>query len=422
MPSEPAGRALAAAGAMREALDAARPAPLEAGWASAPLDLRAGEPLAGYGARRGAASTGTDDPLYARALYLRSGTTEVAIVTADVLLIHERVARETRRLCAARGLGPASVYFTATHTHCGPGGWGPHIVEQAVCGRFDPDAAPRLARVLASAVLAARATVRPAEWTWIESAAPEHLRNRTTAEPPPDSALDALAVRRVDDGTIGVFAIFGAHATCLGPGMRRFSADYPGAFVRRLEAAGIAFAAFGAGAMGSQSPAGKTDGPDRAEEIGVALSGRLLEGIRSASWKRDAPLASARCEVPLPDLQVRIARNVRLAPWLTASLHGPEAAFHLLRIDDHRLAGLPVEFSALLSGPLRDEARRAGVELCVTLFNGDYAGYVLPPRAYDGPSYEALSDLLGPWSGDYFAELIRRGVGCGHGGSATSTR
>src|SRR4051794_9584546 len=72
--------------AMQRELAAARPAPLEAGWATVPLDPRIGDPMAGYGARRGAASVGVDDPLFAHALFLKSGGAEVILVGVDALL------------------------------------------------------------------------------------------------------------------------------------------------------------------------------------------------------------------------------------------------------------------------------------------------------------------------------------------------
>ena len=420
LPTEPAQHALADAATMQRELAAARPAPLDAGWASAPLDLRIGEPMAGYGARRGAASVGVDDPLFAHALFLRAGEVEAVLVSADVLLVHAGVARETVRLCAAQGLAEKAIYFTATHTHCGPGGWGPNAIEQAVCGRFDAEAVHRLARVLAAVIVSARAAAEPAEWTWLEMSAPEHVRNRTEKGGLTDPSFDALAVRQIDDGATGVLAIYGAHATCHGSHEMKFSADYPGALVRHLEAGGLAFAAFGAGAIGSQSPVGSGDDAERAEGIGADLARQVFAGIGSATWKRAMTLGTVRRDVPLPALQVRLGQHVRLAAWLANTLHAPTAPFHLLRFDDHWMAGLPVEFSAMLSAPLRATAAPAGVRLCVTPFNGDYAGYVLPPRNYDTDAYEAGMDFLGPWAGEYFAELIRAGTGLDRAAAAES--
>ncbi|MEO8351260.1 MAG: hypothetical protein ABI680_05975 [Chthoniobacteraceae bacterium] len=47
----------------------------------------------------------------------------------------------------------------------------------------------------------------------------------------------------------------------------------------------------------------------------------------------------------------------------------------------------------------------------VTPFNGDYVGYVLPPATFDTDAYEASMNFLGPWGGEYFADLIRAGIG-----------
>ena len=81
----------------------ARPAtPLYAGWGASEMELPAGVPLAGYGARRGAASSGTKagESLKARTFVLRCGPLSqdvtVAIVCIDALLIHPRIIEGDR--------------------------------------------------------------------------------------------------------------------------------------------------------------------------------------------------------------------------------------------------------------------------------------------------------------------------------------
>jgi hypothetical protein len=422
--NEAAKSALAAAAETHRGLSQAKAAPLEAGWTSVPLELRIGEPLAGYGARRGAASVGVEEPLFARALALRAGSNEVVLVAADVLLVHREVAREVAARCAAKGISEKAIYFTATHTHCGPGGWGPNTIEQAVCGKFDRDAVERLSRVLTRAIVEARASLRRAEWTWLELSAPGHVRNRTVKDGPIDPALDALCVRRADDGALGAMVFYGAHATCLGSRVMKFAGDYPGAVVRQLMKEGVAFAAFGAGAVASQSPVGNGNDSARAESIGADLAREVASSIRSAKWRGEIALGAARFDVALPRLQVRIGQRVRLAAWLTGSLHAPIAPVHFVRCDERWLVGLPVEFSAMLSAPLRADAARAGIGVLATPFNGDYAGYVLPPKIDDTSCYEAGMNFLGPWAGEYFAELVAVGAGVTRGtnGAASGAR
>ena len=388
---------------------------LEAGWASAPLTVKVGEPLAGYGARRGDSSTGKGEVLWARALCLRSGSSEVVLVTADILLVHAGVSAAVEKVCSAQGISPESLYFTATHTHCGPGGWGPNIIEESVCGEFDPTSVERIARDLSGVILEARKRASPAEWSWIRTEAPEFLRNRTVDGGTIDPVLEAIAVRQKEDGQIGLFAFFGAHATCLGVEQMAYHADYPGVFVRVIEGGDVNFAAFGAASVGSQSPVGPGEKEERATAIGTGLAEKLLFELETAEWKSTMHLGASQKLIPLPEFQVRVSSNIRVAEWIANGIHPTSAPIQFVRLDQHRLVGLPVEFSSLLSAPLRAEAATKGLHLTPTVFNGDYIGYVLPPEIYDSGAYETQMNFLGPGGGAWFSDLIRLGIGIDEG-------
>ena len=392
-------------------LDAAEESVLEAGWASVPLTAKVGEPLAGYAAREGAPSVGEGETMWARALCLRTETSEVIFVTADILLVHHGVADAVVEICSLQGIDPESLYFTATHTHSGPGGWGPNIIEEAVCGEYDPAIVKRLAGELADVIIEAREAVVPAEWAWLRTEAPEFLRNRTVDDGLIDPVLEAVAIRRKEDGAVGLFAFYGAHATSVGADRMTCHADYPGVFVREVEKAGIAFAAFGSASVGSQAPDGPGEGEQRAVAIGKGLAGKILGQLQTAEWKSHAAVATVRKSIPLPDFQIRMTNNIRVAQWIANGIHPTTAPIHFVRINQHRIVGLPVEFSSMLSTPLRNEAKTHGLELTPTVFNGDYVGYVLPVEIYDSGAYETQMNFLGPGGGAWFSELVRVGVG-----------
>ncbi len=409
---EPLETATAIVGAMNLDMARAASSQLEAGWAKRPLSREIGDPLAGYGARRGAPSTAGGKDLFVKALCLRNGTEEVFLVAADILLIHAGVSEKVAALCAPSGIQKESIYFTATHTHCGPGGWGPNVIEESVCGDFSEDTVNRLADDLSRVILAARENTVPAEWSWLESEAPEFIRNRTVKNGTIDPSLEAIAIRKKDSEAVGLFAFYGAHATCMGSKQMAFHADYPGAFVQSMESTDkVEFAAFGAASVGSQSPLGQGEDEDRARFIGQGLAGKLRPLLNGAKWKSDITLASSRETVPLPDFQIRISSDIRIAEWIANGIHPGSAPIHLLRLDKHWLAGLPVEYSGLLSSPIRKEAKSAGLTLTPTAFNGDYIGYVLPPEIYDSDAYETKMNFLGPGGGAYFTELIKIGTG-----------
>lgn len=407
-----ADQAVKIAESIRAELSDLKESPLSAGWAALPLSVYPGMPLAGYGAREGAPSTGTENELFARALYLKNETSEVTVLSADILLVHAGVAEKVMEFCPRAGISPDTIYFTATHTHCGPGGWGPNLIEESVCGEYDRTIVISLARDLIRTILAAKESARTAEWAWLKTEAPEFLRNRTVKGGIVDPVLDAVAVRYKDTGEIGIFAFFGAHATCLGPEQMSFHGDYPGFFVGELENdPGIAFAAFGSASVGSQSPVGEGQKEQRARSIGTGLAQKLRPLLDQADWQDTITLGSARKTIPLPDFQIRLTGNIRVSDWLADNLHADTAPIHFVHLGTHRLVGLPVEYSALLSAPLRKKAKLHGIDITPTAFNGDYIGYVLPPEIYDNGSYETRMNFLGPGGGAYFTRLIEVGLG-----------
>lgn len=421
--------ALAIATITREGQDlqtrhAASPAlPLQAGWAVEPFDLPDGIPLAGYGSRLNASSTGTmpNETLAARSIVLRSGGDPksgqshppVAIVCTDILLVNAVVADAVRNQVQAQ-LGPRTpmLLFTATHTHSGPGAWGEMVFEELIAGRHDPDVVEELVRALSQSVLAAVAALEPASYAWISTQAPRYLRNRSVPGAEVDSTLEALVLKKTHASTAktAVLALFGAHATCLPDENLKLSADYPGHLVRSLEASEpVDFAAFAAGNMGSHSPVAKGNGDIRAANIGQGLAKLLLAQLEVATFHPSARLSACEPEVATPPLQLRIGPSLRFSSLVTNWTHPPRARLFALRLDDHLWLGVPMEVSGLLSKPLRNFAVDSGLSgLTMSNFQGDYLGYVIPDALYaDGSVYESQMGFLGPSGGSYFDHLIR---------------
>ena len=78
------------------------PAPgrFQAGWAKVELTPPVGAPLAGYGARDGAPSTGIHDPLFVKALAVGDGDDTAVIVGADTLVVPENSGELAIRMAA----------------------------------------------------------------------------------------------------------------------------------------------------------------------------------------------------------------------------------------------------------------------------------------------------------------------------------
>ena len=120
-----------------------------ANWAKREIIPLIGTPLSGYGDRNGKPSTGTHDKLYVKVLCLSDGMDTVAIAGSDLLLVPENVAALVReQVSAATDLEADDILFNASHTHSGPGAWGPGFVGEQFAGEYDQAIVKLLAKRL----------------------------------------------------------------------------------------------------------------------------------------------------------------------------------------------------------------------------------------------------------------------------------
>ena len=89
---------------------------LEAGVAKVEITPTFNGPMYGYSNRKCGPSNGTHDPLFAKALVLRTGDSAVAIVTLDLgSIVSESLTREV-----ANKLRIPALLLSASHTHSAP--------------------------------------------------------------------------------------------------------------------------------------------------------------------------------------------------------------------------------------------------------------------------------------------------------------
>ena len=410
---------------------AASRGPLQAGAAAVDITPRIGEPLAGYSGRKPKAADGVlaGEKLHAKALSLSNGRRRVTIVGGDILLV---VPNLRRAILQRVGLAPEDVYFTASHTHSGPGGFAPGWVEQAILGQYDPAIVERLAKAFAEAIRGSLAGMRPARAVFARvspKAAPAF--NRMVKGAPIDASVACLNVVDAGGRSIGGLVTFSAHATCLGKENRKASGDYPFGVQQAMEKRFGGHWLFAAGSVGSTRViTDRPRGPQRAAQISAAVAGIATDLVESAlraggrggataATGGDVVLAAAVLEVGLPQTQWRISGGWRLSPVLTALLHDRRSYIHVLRINELLLLGMPADYSGELalrltptapSGP--GERTPPALIPVVTSFNGDYIGYLLPQKRYAEDHYESrTANFFGPWCGEYFHELSGRLIG-----------
>ncbi len=389
--------------------------PLLAGAAKVDITPRTGEPLAGFGHRDPKASEGTPETMYARAITLTNGRSTVTIVGGDLLL----VMRELRDAILQRlPLPRREIYFTATHTHSGPGAYSTRWVDQFVLGGYDADVAERLADAFAEAIRRSRASLAPATLhTQIvrppDERAKKYGRNRVDDTADAHGTLAAMVVRDAAGGqALATMVVASGHPTCFGRRNRTARGDYPSRVVAEIEQRLGGVGLFAIGAPGSMAVADNgSRGEQRATRVAESIvrelqqAGAIEEGVEGS---RRVAIAAAVLEVDLPPHQYPLGESLRLSPVITRLLHDRSTSIHAIRVGDVVLLGMPADYSGELAMALEASIGSKPQPL-VTSFNGDYIGYLLPTERYARSDYETRDmNVFGRWCGAYFNDLARR--------------
>ena len=374
-------------------------------------------PLAGFIGQVRTPFAGVDTPCMARALTVESPSSRVTILTADLLLINAKLARAVVERAEVR---PDQVYFTSSHTHGGPGGWGEHPLEMLVAGAYDPAYFETLANQLADVVKRSRAGTEPAVLGFVEVQARGRQTNRVDPALPTRDALSALVFRPAgapkDAPPLAILAVFGAHATISHAVPPRLGGDYPAALVSELKRrTGARAVLFASGAVGDASPARPKAPSQRksAEALGKLLAGDLMAALPSARFARDVRVGSLRLDVDLPPVRLPFfAPKFRFSPLLTWWISDRRTHLHALRVGPAVLVGFPGDYSGHLADKLVESTRSTGLATVATSFDGDFRGYLVSEPVFREKScYETRwMSFYGPWLGEYFNDLARRMV------------
>lgn len=392
------------------------PGRLQAGWGYRYITPRIGVPLAGYGDRQGAPSTGVKDELEVKALAFSDGTDTAVLVGSDMLIIPPNVAGMVReRVAEQTPLTPDDILFNASHTHCSVGAWGPGIAGWATAGSYDETVPEFLAENFTAAIIEAYEAMEPAKLASGSVDAPQFIRNRAR-DAGVDSELSWLVVEQ-DDGDQCYLMSYSAHPTTYGGAMREFSAEYPGALRRYVEKEANAATVYLGGAVGSMGPRAP-EAPTQAERIqlmGEALAKLVLEDAKELEFQTELDVASIGVPLGMPSMQMRpVNKSFRLSPLASGILGLPkEGWMQGVRIGNLLFMGMPCDFSGEISNDWKAWAEDRDYDLWNLSFCAAYCGYFSPDRYYDEEplGYETgMMSWFGPNIEAYFTALFHKFV------------
>lgn len=384
---------------------------LKVGWARENLLPEGILPLAGYGARHGALYEGVHDSIWAKTFVFDNGDRKYAYVALDLLIVPMEVSKLLPKALDSLGFSMQNTFLTATHSHCSIGGWGTGIAGELFAGAHDPEVVRFIARAIALSVAAADQQKSAAKIGYSEIHAANTVRNRLVGDQKGtvDPWFRFMKIENIE-GKTALLTTYSAHATCLHHSFREVSGDYPGELCRKLEASkNVDFAAFSAGAVGSMTPLiHDITGWPKVEYFANQLSEQVVAMENFIPVNYNSLLASLNMDIHLRDAQFRISENIRVRPWVFEQLFGGyPSQITSLRVGDVLFVGTPCDFSGELVDDLVKKARKFGLQLVITSFNGGYAGYITKDEWYDLDEYETrVMNWFGPYNGAYFSEVI----------------
>jgi neutral ceramidase len=214
--------------------------PLRAGVARVEITPAGSMPMYGYANRKCGPSSGTHDALYAKALVLQSGESRMAVVTLDL----GSIVADGLRGEVADKLGIPLLLLAASHTHSGPAFLdrgaepSPYLAElrQKIFGAV---------REAAQAMFPARLALGRGAMQLGYNRLLRRDDGRARAlfdnlERIPYGPVDPeFVLLRVDDSSGAPRALlvhYACHAVVLGPTSCKYSADWPGAMMSKIEA------------------------------------------------------------------------------------------------------------------------------------------------------------------------------------------
>jgi len=205
---------------------------LTAGYGERTITPPLGVDLAGYGFYLDRRAESVLDDLKCRAVHLRAGEAALVLVSCDLIGFTVEDADAIRsRIAAAHGLPREAVLLAATHTHCGPA-----TQPMPGLGEVDPAYMERLRGLILDAAAEAVAAPRPAGLAYaLEAIEPLGYNRRRNDFCGIDPVLKAV-ILRTPDRKIHLLS-YACHAVVFGR-RSHVSADWPGAVVRAIEAAG----------------------------------------------------------------------------------------------------------------------------------------------------------------------------------------
>ena len=389
-------------------------------------------------------SEGTHDPLYASALTIDNGDTQIGFCAVDVVFISKEISAKVRsRVHEQIGIPEQNLMISASHTHSGPVIFS-DIFYDPVVPKADPEYISYLVDKLVQVYTEAfqnKKECKIAITTADGSGVGGNRRSKTDAVDPqvPVVVLKEIATDKI----FALSTIYCMHPTVLHEDSKLYSADFPGytrQYIKKKLGEDVVLL-YHTGPSGNQSPRHfiKANTFDEAQRLGFILGERIVESIgqlRNGSFKDWVVLSAKQSSQMLPkkkfmsigeaESKMIFVKN-KLKQMQQNSAHPSEirtvecdwfaaeenlqlaqmaatgeleqvyqtvlpAEINIIGIDNNHFVFLPgelfVEYSLTIKGSSPEKT------FVASLSNGVLAGYIVTEAAEQEGGYEASNSIF----------------------------
>lgn len=373
------------------------------GWSDAEILPKKLGTLAGYGPGRNAEYV--IDTVKVKIFFLKNTHTQGFIINYELLMVHPELKKRIESALRHENLAFDFIYFTATHTHHGPGGFAPGISGNFV-GGYSQEYTDYLVQQTIVAARQASANVLPANMKYNKVPMRGMVINRVSGEDYADNHFHFIRFEN-SKHEVAYFSSFTAHPTILSSHIKGLSGEYPHAMTQSLEKSKkIEFAMFAAGGVASHGPLSLSN-LFSMHKYGKRLSEAILTNRRWLFQQQNMVMHFSNLPIVMPETEFRVGKYFCLRNWVFHFIFKPQTAnIQVLQLGKLVLIGYPSDFSGELVPLLNVSSQESPFYPIVTSFNGNYIGYISHPQHYQKNHHE-IKDLnwYGFDAGYYFVDI-----------------
>ena len=381
---------------------------LTAGWGKISITPDHAMPMAGYRMRDTFETV--HDSLYARVIGVNNGRISCYLISMDLLLFPPAIKQKLEKRILEEFSTKPFLYFSATHTHNGIGGWNNSLAGNFVLGDYEESWVNETTEKLISEIKRIEKSMQPARLSYWEVDAPEYAENRLANGAPHDGILRGIKFETADSASAQLIA-YSAHATSINKLSKALSGDYPNALISQLKKNENSFGIFMAGMVGSHRLAGLSETEfELVAKAGEVLGQKVIEANFDPAID-SIQITAAHIPIQFGPSQLRLTKNWKLRDWVFSSALNPiQGELTYLQLGNIVMIGTPCDFSGELfvTHRLNELAMSQNKHLIITSFNGDYTGYITEDSHYEQLEKEEVMSMnwVGPYYGNYFSEMI----------------